>query len=120
VEYYNNDALGAKCKYLESMGENCLYEKGSQVRMVGVLFDVDMFWMIESLGKEIIKINKCKWSTPGSKEIKEKPLDPWMGPNVSLCRDLNVNIKDYSATDVTEQRCALLGTGISVGEWRGA
>jgi hypothetical protein len=65
----DSEALGAKCKYLEVMGEDCYDENGFLVRMQGVLFDVDMFWMIKSLGKEIININQCHWSTPGSKEI---------------------------------------------------
>jgi hypothetical protein len=110
----NLDALGAKCKYIEIVAGNCVNKDGFSVRMKGVLFDIDMFWMIKSVGMQILSIDKCYWSTPGSKELLIEFLrvhDHWMDATVALCNDLNVTIKDYSTSAVTEQRCALLGEG---------
>eukprot|EP01036_Dinobryon_divergens_P022847 gene22847-31143_t len=41
-------AFGDKCKYLQIIGEEFLDINGIEVRLKGILFDVNAFWMIKS------------------------------------------------------------------------
>ena len=43
-------AFGDKCKYLQIIGEEFLDINGIEVRLKGILFDVNAFWMIKSAG----------------------------------------------------------------------
>ena len=106
------DAFGEKCKYLQIAGEDC---NGYLLRLKGVLFDVNQFWMITSHGNAISEVVICKWSQSGSKQLLVdflSNLDPWQKAATAFCVALGVTIRDFffSADDEGEET-AFLGSG---------
>lgn len=105
-------AFGEKCKYLQIAGEDCVDHNGVALKLKGVLFDKDQFWMIKSSGNTITEVETCKWSQCGSKELLIEFLrgsNPWLEAANALCEELGVSIMDYSNSE--EDLCAWLGTG---------
>eukprot|EP01039_Chlorochromonas_danica_P006611 gene6615-7304_t len=105
-------AFGEKCKYLQIAGEDCFDHNGVALKLKGVLFDKDQFWMIKSSGNTIIEVKKCQWCQRGSKELLIEFLqgnNPWLEATNALCKELGVSIVDYSNSE--EDLSAWLGTG---------
>jgi hypothetical protein len=105
-------AFGEKCKYLQIAGEDCLDHNGVALKLKGVLFDKDEFWMIKSSGNTITEVEKCLWSQLGSKELLIGFLqgnNPWLEATNALCDELGVTIVDYSESE--QDLSAWLGTG---------
>ena len=95
----NMEAFGDKCKYLQITGEECLNINGVEVRLKGILFDVNAFWMINSAGRVIIDVVKCDWLQTGSKEVLMEFLvdkDPWKKAANALCDAMGESIPDLS------------------------
>jgi len=106
------DAFGEKCKYLQIAGEDCVDHNGVALKLKGVLFDVQEFWMIRSSGNTIVDVVKCKWSQSGSKQRLLdflRVVDPWLDAVTVLCEQLDVTIVDFSASE--QEQTAFLGTG---------
>ena len=107
------DAFGEMCKYLQIAGEDCSDFDGYLLRLKGVLFDVNQFWMITSHGNAISEVVMCKWSQSGSKQLLVdflSNLDPWQKAATALCGALGVAIRDFSVADEGEET-AFLGSG---------
>ena len=105
-------AFGEKCKYLQIIGEDSVDHNGVALKLKGILFDIDQFWMIRSSGNTIVDVVQCKWMQPGSKQILKEFLqvsDPWMTAASALCTALGVTIVDYTAGD--QKQCAFIGAG---------
>ena len=62
---YEMGAFGDQCKYLQI----CQDIDGIKVRLKGDLFDANSFWMIQSIGRNIIDFVQCDWLQSGSKEV---------------------------------------------------
>ena len=62
---YEMGAFGDQCKYLQI----CQDINGIEVRLKGDLFDVNSFWMIQSIDRNIIDFVQCDWLQSGSKEV---------------------------------------------------
>ena len=108
------EAFGEKCKYLQIAGEGCVDHNEVAIKLKGVLFDVDEFWMIRSSGNTIVDVVKCRWSQPGSKQRLIdflRVVDPWLEVVTFLCEQLDVTIIDFSASDQKQTAC--LGSGAS-------
>jgi hypothetical protein len=108
----NMDAFGEQCKYLQIAGEDCVDHNGVALKLKGVLFDKDEFWMIKSSGSTITEVLKCKWSQSGSKQLLVGFLEgfnPWLEATNALCNALGVTIVDY--TETKQNLTAWLGTG---------
>jgi hypothetical protein len=108
----NMEGFGEKCKYLQIAGEDCVDQNGVALKLKGVLFDVNEFWMIRSSGNTIVDLVQCKWSMPGSKQhLFEflRGVDPWIEAATALCNALNVNIRNLSNT--VDGQSAILGAG---------
>lgn len=106
------DAFGEKCKYLQIAGEDCVDHNGVALKLKGVLFDVEEFWMIRSSGNTIIDVVKGKWSQSGSKQHLLDFLrvsDPWLEAVTVLCEKLSVSVVDFSETE--QEETAFLGAG---------
>lgn len=105
-------AFGEKCKYLQVAGEDCVDHNGVALKLKGVLFDVEEFWMIRSSGNTIVDVVQCKWAQLSSKQrILDflRVTDPWLEATNSMCFMLDVNIADFSAS--MQERSAFLGCG---------
>ena len=103
-------AFGEICSYLQIAGDG--YKQGVSLKLKGVLFDSEEFWMIKSSGSSIVDVVTCKWSLKGSMNLLENFLrivDPWSEAADALCKELNVTIVDLTAT--TQGQSALLGAG---------
>lgn len=115
--------FGDKSKYLQICGDQLNDHDDQPVKLRGILFDVENFWMIESYGNAIVTLVECKWNILGSKKILVDFLsskDPWMEAATALCNQLHVSIVDYSTTSfsttnttstTTAVKCAWLGAG---------
>lgn len=106
----DNRAFGEICSYLQKAADG--YKQGVYLKLKGVLFDVEEFWMIKSSGSSIVDVVTCKWSLKGSMNLLENFLrivDPWSEAADALCKELNVTIVDLTAT--TQGQSALLGAG---------
>jgi hypothetical protein len=82
------------------------------LKLKGILFDVEEFWMIRSSGNTIVDVVKCKWSQSGSKQRLLEFLhvvDPWLEAVTVLCEKLDVTIVDLSASE--QEQSAFLGAG---------
>ena len=62
---YEMGASSDQCKYLQI----CQDIDGIKVRLKGDLFDANSFWMIQSIGRNIIDFVQCNWLQSGSKEV---------------------------------------------------
>ncbi len=105
-------AFGEKCKYLQIAGKDCLDHNGVALKLKGVLFDKEEFWMIKSSGNTITEVKKCHWGHRGSKELLIQFLqgsNPWLEATNALCEQLGVSIVDYSRSE--ESLSAWLGSG---------
>jgi hypothetical protein len=105
-------AFGEKCKYLQIAGEDCVDHNGVSLKLRGVLFDKDEFWMIKSSGNTITDVEICRWSQSGSKQLLIGFLQgnsPWLEAANALCEELGVTIVDYSNSE--QDLSAWLGTG---------
>ena len=105
-------AFGEKCKYLQIAGEDCVDHNGVALKLRGVLFDKDQFWMIKSSGNTITDVEICQWSQSGSKQLLIGFLqgsNPWLEAANALCEELGVTIVDYSSSE--QDLSAWLGTG---------
>jgi DNA-binding Xre family transcriptional regulator len=108
----NMSTFGEICKYLQIAGEDFTDYNGVALKLKGVLFDVEEFWMIRSSGNTIVDVMRCPWSQKGSMNQLENFLhvvDPWLDAADALCRELEVTIVDLTAT--TQGQSALLGAG---------
>ena len=107
-----NCAFGEKCKYLQFAGEDCKNYNGANVKLKGILFDVNDFWMIVSHGNCITRVETCRWLQRGSKDVLKDflrpPYDPWLVCTNAICDDMHVKIMDCS---VSVNETAWLGTG---------
>eukprot|EP01038_Epipyxis_sp_PR26KG_P011740 gene11740-15710_t len=106
------DSFGEKCKYLQIAGEDSVDHNGVALKLKGVLFDVDEFWMIRSSGNTIVDVVKCMWSQSGSKQRLVdflRVVDPWLEAVTVLCEKLGVTIVDLSASE--QEQTAFLGAG---------
>ena len=104
------EGFGDKCKYLQIAGEDCKDYNGVAVKLKGVLFDTNQFWMIRSSGNTIVDVEICPWDQSGSKQRLVEFLtvrDPWLDAANALCEALEVTILDLSASENT----AFLGAG---------
>ena len=108
-------AFGEKCKYLQIAGEDCVDYNDVAVKLKGVLFDVEEFWMIRSSGNTIVDVVKCPWTQSGSKQQLVNFLhvaDPWLEALSCLCDALGVTILDLSSSPPTKEgQTAFLGSG---------
>ena len=107
------DAFGEICKYLQIAGEDCVDYNGMAVKLNGVLFDRNEFWMIRSSGNTIVDVERCRWAQSGSQQRLVEflhVLDPWLDAANALCEALDVTILDFSASE-REERPAFLGAG---------
>eukprot|EP00981_Chlorochromonas_danica_P013835 scaffold6913_cov169-Ochromonas_danica.AAC.1 len=105
-------AFGEKCKYLQIVGEDCVDHNGVALKLKGVLFDKDEFWMIKSSGNTITDVEICRWNQSGSKQLMIGFLqgnNPWLAATNALCEELGVTIVDYSNSE--QDISAWLGTG---------
>jgi hypothetical protein len=96
--------FGEKCKYLQITGEDSVNYDGFALKLKGVLFDVNEFWMIRSTGNSIYDVVKCEWSQAGSKKYLSDfltSIDPWLAVN-ALCLKFQDAIKDVSSPHTTE------------------
>ena len=103
-------AFGEKCKYLQIAGEGCKDCNGVAVKLKGVLFDMNQFWMIRSSGNTIVDVEICPWAQSGSKQRLVEFLtvrDPWLDASNALCEAMDVTILDLSASE----NSAFLGAG---------
>lgn len=60
------------------------------MKLKGVLFDVEEFWMIRSSGNTIVDVVRCQWSQQGSMNQLEnflRVVDPWLDAVDALCRE---------------------------------
>jgi len=100
---------------LHIAGEDCFDFDGYLLRLKGVSFDVNQFWMITSHGNAISEVVMCKWSQSGSKQLLVdflSNLDPWQKAATALCGALGVAIRDFSAADDDDgEETAFLGSG---------
>ena len=105
-------AFGEMCKYLQIASENAVDFNGVAMKLKGVLFDIEEFWMIRSSGSTIIDVVKCKWTQCGSKHLLKNFLcavDAWQIASHALCDVLNVTIEDFSGSN--QKQSAFLGAG---------
>ena len=60
-----------KCTHLQIIaGDNLVNDDGAAVKLKGILFDVEEFWMIHSSGSDnIVEVEKCKWTQKGSRKV---------------------------------------------------
>jgi hypothetical protein len=104
--------FGEKCKYLQISGEGKLDHNGVPLRLKGILFDFNEFWMIRSSGNTIVDVVKCLWSQGGSRQCLVKFLrsfDPWIEATNALCDLLNETVIDFSGTQ--RKGSAWVGSG---------
>jgi len=97
--------FGEKCKYLQITGEDSVNYDGFTLKLKGVLFDVNEFWMIRSTGNSIFDVVKCEWSQTGSKKYLSDfltSIDPWLEAVNALCLKFQDAIKDVSSPHTTE------------------
>jgi hypothetical protein len=109
------DAFGQKVKYLQLVGGS----NKIPLRLKGILFDVDGFWMINSIGTSILDVQKCRLDQKGSRKAMMDFLtvttDPWNEATEALCERWGVTIPDFRTKVFTEYDVepvsAILGAG---------
>jgi len=52
-------AFGEKCKFLKIVGDDCSNYNGVVIKMKGVLFDINEFWMIRSSGNTFVDVENA-------------------------------------------------------------
>ena len=93
------EGFGEKCKYLQITGEDCVDHNGVAVKLKGVLFDTEDFWMIRSSGSTIFSLAKCPWRQEGSRQHLIdflRNVDPWLEATAALCEQLHETVVDFS------------------------
>ena len=107
----NMEGFGEKCKYLQIAGEDCFDHNGVALKLKGILFDVDEFWMIRSSGNTIVDVVKCRWLQEGSRQCLVdflRNVDPWIDATAAICERLHESVVDFSGS---EDGPAWLGSG---------
>jgi hypothetical protein len=112
------DAFGQKVKYLQLAGES---SNKKPLRLKGILLDVEEFWMVNSVGANILDVPKCRLDQKGSKKVMMDFLtvtaDPWNEATEALCARWGVTIPDFRTKvfteDYVEPVSAILGWGWS-------
>lgn len=95
-----DEGFGEKAKYLELTGAGCTNSNNELVKLKGMLFSIDEFWLIKSTGSRITEVQKCRWSTPGSRRILlnffRDGIDSWAEGLNALCEELGQEVCDFS------------------------
>jgi hypothetical protein len=81
--------------------------------LLGVLYDIKSFWLLECSNTFISKIIKCKWTTPGSLERLRAALDDerWRTPECTALLEAERLLKVSCAFEAGASASALLGIG---------